>query len=400
MNSCLGEKTSKQNLQFIDIQDYPFIFDHVCTFFNQEIAPLYGNQRQTLNKIFMGSDRTCEVLVSTDGKEKLGIIVYKDILTNDFIDLGFTQAFEIKTLAVINSKKNSGRRIASHLLYRIGRKAINLTAKSVYVTVSSAKPESLAFFLKYGFTIAKLSRNHYVEGLDEFFLFHPTPEQLLTLISFELLAEREHQITPIKKFSSEAIEFSMIEKLILKDYFNGKTRIEILDGVNKYLGTSLDLLMIDQTLKSLRQYQLKWQTATPSKLYTILFINPLYESQKLEKKIGYVLVGIQPNGKREVLGTCLAVLHQKCYWEDLLKDLKLQGIETINILCGPPDFKIPDTIKETFSKIRIIYSKALKNWSPESFIPSESGQELVEEIETLSELCTQTDLHQVLSVIH
>lgn len=399
MSSCLAQKTPKQKLQFIDIQDYPPIFEHVRTFFNRDIDPLYGDQLKALNKIFKGVDRTCEVLVSTDDKEELGIIVHKNALTNEFVDLGFNQAFEIKTLVVINPEKNSGKRIASHLLHRIGKKAIDLKAKSVCVTVSSAKPESLAFFLKYGFTIAQLSRNHYVEGLDEFFLFHPSPEKLLTLVSFELLAQRESHLTPIKKFSSEPIEFSTIDTVILQNYFEGKTRIETLRDVNQYLGASVNPLMIDQTLKSLRQHHLKWQTAIPSKHYTILFINPLYESKKREKKVGYVLVGIQPKGKREILGACLAALHQKCYWEDLLKDLRLQGVETINILCGPPDFKIPETLEETFPKIRIIYSKALKTWSPESFIPSGLGQELVEEIETFSKLCMETEPHQVLNVM-
>lgn len=399
MSSCLAQKTPKQKLQFIDIQDYPPIFEHVRAFFNRDIAPLYGDQHEALNKIFMGVDRTCEVLVSTDDKEELGIIVHKDALTNEFVDLGFDQAFEIKTLVVINPDKNSGKRIASHLLHRIAKKAIELKAKSVCVTVSSAKPESLAFFLKYGFTITKLSRNHYVEGLDEFFLFHPAPEKLLTVVSFELIAQRESHLTSIKKFHSEPIEFSTVDTVILQNYFEGKTRTETLRDVNQYLGTSVNPLMVDQTLKSLRQHHLKWQTAIPSKHYTILFINPLFESKKREKKIGYVLVGIQPNGKREILGVCLAALHQKCYWEDLLKDLRLQGVETINILCGPPDFKIPNTVKETFGDIRIIYSKALKSWSPESFIPSELGQELADEIKALSELCLKTELHQVLNVI-
>lgn len=399
MSSCLAEKTPKQKLQFIDVQDYPPVFEHVRTFFNQEIAPLYGDQLKALNKIFMGVDRTCEVLVSTDDKEELGIIVHKDALTSEFVDLGFDQAFEIKTLVVINSEKNSGKRIASHLLHRIGTKAIGLKAKAVCVTVSSAKPESLAFFLKYGFTIAKLSRNHYVEGLDEFFLFHPAPEKLLSLVTFELLAERESHLTSIKRFSSDPVEFSTTETVVLKNYFEGKTRTETLHDANEYLGTSINPLMVDETLKNLRHHHLKWQTAIPSKHYSILFINPLYESKKREKKVGYVLVGIQPSGKREILGVCLAALHQKCYWEDLLKDLRLQGIETINILCGPPDFKIPETLEETFPNIRIIYSKALKTWTPENFIPSELGHELVKEIETLSELCMETESHQVLNIV-
>ena len=56
MSSCLKEKSHKQGLQFLDIQDFPPIFEHVRMFFNQDIAPLYGDQTAALNKIFEGKN--------------------------------------------------------------------------------------------------------------------------------------------------------------------------------------------------------------------------------------------------------------------------------------------------------------------------------------------------------
>lgn len=95
-------------------------------FFNHDIAPLYGDQKKALKKIFDGKDRTCEVLTSADDQEELGIIVHKDALTDEFSELGFDHAFEIKTLVVINPERNSGKRVASHLLHRIGKKRLTL----------------------------------------------------------------------------------------------------------------------------------------------------------------------------------------------------------------------------------------------------------------------------------
>lgn len=396
MSSCLKEKSHKQGLQFLDIQDFPPIFEHVRMFFNQDIAPLYGDQTEALNKIFEGKDRTCEVLISPEDKEELGIIVHKDALTSEFSDLGFEQAFEIKTLVVVNPEKNSGKRVASYLLHRIGKKAVDLGADGVCVTVSSAKPESLAFFLKYGFVVKTLSRNHYVKGLDEFFLFHPAPEKLLNSVIFELLAERENHSTPIQKFSSDPIEFSTTETLLLKNYFQKNSRTEALKATSDYLGALISPMMLDQTLSNLRMHHLKWQSAIPSKHYTVLFINPLYETASRKTKIGYVFVGIKPNGKREILGVCLAALHQKCYWEDLFRDLRIQGIERVDVICGPQDFEIPNSVEELFPEVRVACSKALKSWVAENFIPFELGQELVDELKLLSKLCMKAESRQVL----
>ncbi len=384
MSSSLTRPSHKQRFQFIDVHDYPPIFEHVRTFFEKTITPLYGDQAHALDQIYAGEDRTCEVLVVD--QEEVGVIIYKDKITDEYSDLGFTKIFEIKTIVVINPEKNSGKRIASHLLYRIAKMAIAEKASGVFVTVSSEKPESLAFALNYGFKVEKLSKNHYVDGLDEFFLFHPSPERLLSKVSLELLRKQQNYITPIRKGLSEAIDFTTTDKMLLESYFQGKSRGDCIREANDYLGTRLTPLSINQTLSTLRKHNLKWQVGVSSKNYIVVFINPLFDSNEKDHKIGYVLVGIQPNGKREIFGSCLAALHQTGYWKDLFQDLRVKGIEKIDVICGPFDFKLPKSLDTIFPEVRMVYSKALKTCSAKNFFPASLGEELVEEMATLNEL--------------
>jgi hypothetical protein len=163
------------------------LFSRIYDYFIHQIAPLYGDQKSSLAKIYDGSDRICELFQDSVSKEDLGLIVYKTTLSNDLADIGLYNTLEIKTLFVVNTKINSGRRIASTMLLRIAEYALSHSAQSIAVTVSSGKAESLAFFLCSGFKIKEIRENFYVYGLDEFFLFHPDSKSLVQCLRKKLL---------------------------------------------------------------------------------------------------------------------------------------------------------------------------------------------------------------------
>lgn len=136
--------------------------------FHSILDPLYGDQTKSLKKIADEKDRICELLY--ENGQPQGILVYKTDLVQEYALLGIQDAFEIKTLFVIEAAKNSGKGIGSTLLERILAAARNTSAKNVVVTVSESKPESLQFFLKKGFTVIHTSHGKYTPGVDEYLL--------------------------------------------------------------------------------------------------------------------------------------------------------------------------------------------------------------------------------------
>lgn len=397
MSTCKQISTQDQHFKFSKVVSPCQAFNHVQDYFNNEISPLYGDQKKALDKIAKGTDRSCEILTSTSSDDELGIIVYKDSLSNEFSSLGFSKSFEIKTLFVINPQKNSGKRIATKLLRHIAKNAVDQKACSVFVTVSSAKPESLAFFLNYGFRIEKISKNHYIEGLDEYFLFHSAPQKLLTSITLELLAKTKTYSFSLTKTTSDELYFKTIEKLILEWYFQGESKSRIARDLNHFLGIKLDTFYIDEALSKLLKHNLKWQTPSLSKNYSIIFLNPLYTSKKLEKLIGYILVGITPDGERHLLGCCPAKSQPKTYWSDVFSELKKRGLKNVNIICGTTEFELPLNLQRIFSNTKIVYSNALRKWSPSQFLPKSVCEELIEELTLLNEISMKAQLFRQVS---
>lgn len=121
--------------------------------FREQLEPLYGDQSEALEKIAAGKDRSTYILGNLD--RPLGVLVIKDTVTTEEYPHNFTvSGLEIKTLTLFNPAENSGRGLGRILidaaLYHAQGKAPD---NPTFVTVSSDKPESLAFFSKHNFEI-------------------------------------------------------------------------------------------------------------------------------------------------------------------------------------------------------------------------------------------------------
>lgn len=139
--------------------------------FNTIIKPLYGCQEAALKKIQASTDRKCEILF--DGKDAVGLVVYKTLLSNEF-DL--KKSLEIKTLCLLKPKEKSGKGYGSLLLSNVVKAAKVLKAENIHVTVNTQVQTSLQFFTKKGFKIIKTFSNSHL-GKEEFVLGMSLVEQ-------------------------------------------------------------------------------------------------------------------------------------------------------------------------------------------------------------------------------
>ncbi len=156
----------KMHFRVIDLycREFPLIEKA----FDQVIRPVYGPQKDALEKIGKGYDRLCEGLFID--KKLTGLIVYKKKL----VDKGL----EVKTLTLLDPTADSGHGFGSILLQRAEQIARQRKAESIILTVSSTKPEALTFFQKKGFAIARSKKKS--DGIFEHELIYQLPQATLT----------------------------------------------------------------------------------------------------------------------------------------------------------------------------------------------------------------------------
>lgn len=142
--------------------------------FHRILTPLYGPQDKAIDQIRESKDRKCFLLYENNAP--VGVLVFKTVLSNEFEEFNVSGSIEIKSLFVDQSNRNSGRGIGSALVDKVKAEALNLGLghKSIHVTVSETKQESLMFFQKKGFQIAHEWRGRYIPGVTEYLLSCPS----------------------------------------------------------------------------------------------------------------------------------------------------------------------------------------------------------------------------------
>ncbi len=151
------------------------------TYFFEIVQPLYGDQREPLRKIKEGMDRICEFCFYS-GK-MAGMVVYKNHLSDEFLEDGIAKGIEIKTVFLVDKNAKTAGTIFKCLVGRAFRYAVKIKGSCLFATVSAQRPEVLRLMLKLGFKVVQTLPGKYIEGINEYLIHHPSPAEMLDQIS-------------------------------------------------------------------------------------------------------------------------------------------------------------------------------------------------------------------------
>ena len=109
----------------------------------------------------------------------------------------------------------------------------------------------------------------------------------------------------------------------------------------------------DVTDKSMPQIE-DWQNRPLDEVYPILYIDAIHYSVRdngvIRKLAAYVILGINTEGKKEVLSITVGANESSKYWLSVLNSLKNRGVQDILILCSDGLTGIKDAISTAFPK--------------------------------------------------
>ena len=147
-------------------------------------------------------------------------------------------------------------------------------------------------------------------------------------------------------------DISEIEQKIIAMSSKGLTTRQISSMVEDIYGFEVSESMVTGiTNKILPQIE-EWQQRPLSAVYPILFIDAIHFSVRTEnivKKIAaYIILGINDEGKKEVLSITVGENESAKYWLSVLNDLKNRGVQDILILCADGLTGIKESISAAF----------------------------------------------------
>ena len=149
-------------------------------------------------------------------------------------------------------------------------------------------------------------------------------------------------------------DISDIDQKIIPMYAKGMTTRQISETIEDIYGfETSEGFISDVTDKILPQIE-DWQNRPLDEVYPILYIDAIHYSVRdngvIRKLAAYVILGINTEGKKEVLSITVGDNESSKYWLSVLNELKNRGVKDILIICADGLSGIKEAIAAAFPK--------------------------------------------------
>ena len=165
-------------------------------------------------------------------------------------------------------------------------------------------------------------------------------------------AEFEPQIIP--KYQRE---ITGIEGQILSHYAKGMSNRDIEDHLNNLYGIDVSPSMISKITDKIIPEIREWQSRQLEDVYPIVFMDAIHYSVRKDgvvvKKAVYLAIGIDKEGRKEVLGFWIGENESSKYWLNVLNELKNRGVQDILIMSVDNLKGFSEAISSVFPKTEI-----------------------------------------------
>ena len=149
-------------------------------------------------------------------------------------------------------------------------------------------------------------------------------------------------------------DISDIDSKIISMYAKGMTTRQISETIEDIYGFEASESFISNVTDKILPQIEDWQNRPLDSVYPILYIDAIHYSVRdngiIRKLAAYVILGINADGKKEVLSISIGDNESSKYWLSVLNELKNRGVEDILIICADGLSGIKEAIAAAFPK--------------------------------------------------
>ena len=147
-----------------------------------------------------------------------------------------------------------------------------------------------------------------------------------------------------------------IQDAILGMYSRGMTTSDVRKQVLEMYGLSICDTTVSNITERIMESAKEWQQRTLEPVYFAVWMDGIVmkirEDSKVINKCVHVVIGLKPDGKKEVLGFWIEKTESAAFWMTVLTELKARGVEDILIACT-------DNLKGFTQAISAVFPKAI-----------------------------------------
>ena len=148
--------------------------------------------------------------------------------------------------------------------------------------------------------------------------------------------DRNGEFEPIIIPKGQTIS-SKIEDAIIGMYSRGMTTSDVRKQVLEIYGLDISETTVSNITEGIMVLAKEWQQRTLEPVYFAVWMDGIVlkirEDGKVINKCVYIVIGLKPDGIKEVLGFWIEKTETAAFWMTVLTDLKARGVEDILIAC-------------------------------------------------------------------
>jgi putative transposase len=147
------------------------------------------------------------------------------------------------------------------------------------------------------------------------------------------------------------------DEKMLALYARGMTTRDIQAQLQELYGVEVSPTLISNVTEAIMDEVRQWQTRPLESLYPIVYVDCLVvnvrENQRVLNKALYLVLAVNLNGQKELLGMWLAQTEGAKFWLSVLTELQNRGVKDIFIACVDGLTGLPEAIETVYPQTRV-----------------------------------------------
>ena len=156
-------------------------------------------------------------------------------------------------------------------------------------------------------------------------------------VDIDVPRDRKGEFDPVILKKNQTSISQDVEEKILSMYAKGMTTSDIETHIRDIYGLQISDTTISRITDKILPIAKEWQQRPLEPIYAVVFLDAIHYHVRSEgqivKKAVYIAIGINLDGKKDVLGMWVGENESAKYWAYVLNGLQNRGVEDIFIAC-------------------------------------------------------------------
>jgi putative transposase len=172
-------------------------------------------------------------------------------------------------------------------------------------------------------------------------------------VEIEVPRDREGSFEP-QLIPKHQRHFDGFDDKILSMYARGMSVREIRAHLEEIYGVEVSPDLISRVTDAVIDEMTAWQSRPLERLYLVAYLDALVikvrDKSGVQNKSVYIVVGVRPDGSKDVLGLWIQATEGAKFWLTILSELRQRGVEDILVMCADGLTGLPEAVEAAFPR--------------------------------------------------